>query len=109
MDNRPHEELAQIARDLLHGHIFTDRHLNEDPHLLPSVFMVLGLLDAEHIAELQADPPGLIFEYLREAFERGVNGYPCFFSVQMLSQDDTQKVFEMIRKLEAAEKEALQA
>jgi hypothetical protein len=106
MNSRPHEELAQIARDLVHGKIFTDRHIDPGDKI-SMVFMILGLLDGEQMKKLQDDPPGLVFEYLDKAGEMSVNGYPMFLSMQMLSPADTETVFDLARKLEAAEREVL--
>ena len=95
------EEIKQIALDLFKGAIFTDRHL-QDIEDIRMVFMVLSFMDGERIKELQANPPGLIYEYISEAGPRSVNGMPVFMSLKMLTQDDTKKMFEHYEQLKSA-------
>ncbi len=106
MKNKTPDELKQIAVDLFHGKIYTDRHCQK-PRDVMMVFMPLGLMEPKAFRKLQKDPPGMIFEYLDKAGPRCINGMPGFFSCQMLSQDDTNTVLEMYKKLEEAQKEAL--
>ncbi len=106
MKNRPEEEVKQIAVDLFHGKLFTNRHCQR-PQDVMMVFMPLGLMEPKAFRKLQKDPPGMIFEYLDKAGPRSINGMPGFFSCQMLSQDDTKTVFEIYKKLEEAQKVAL--
>ncbi|GAH55011.1 unnamed protein product [marine sediment metagenome] len=108
MENRTAEELKQIAVDLFHGKLFTDRHLQrvED---LTMVFMPFIFMAAKDIRKLKKDPPGMIFEYRDKAGSRSVNGMPMFFSCQMLTQDDTKAVLELCKKLEEAQMKALAA
>jgi len=103
MKNLPPEELKKIAIDLRAGRIFCDRQLDTciDPGM---VFMPIMFFDDKTTESLRADPPGLVYEYMSEALPRGVNGYPCFMSMRYLSIDDTKSLFEIIKKLEAAEK-----
>lgn len=106
MENRTPEELKQIAVDLFHGKIFTDRHCRR-PEDIMMVFMVFALMASKDMKKFQDDPPGMIFEYLDKAGPRSINGMPGFFSCQMLSQDDTKTVLDLYKKLEEAQKEAL--
>ncbi len=108
MENKTPDELKQIAVDLFHGKLFTDRHIpKNEPNGMLMVFMPLGLMEPKDLKKLQDDPPGMIFEYINKAGPRSINGLPGFFSFQMLSQDDTKTVLEMYKKLEEAQKEAL--
>lgn len=106
MENRTDEDLKQIAIDLFHGKIFTDRHLRR-PEDIKMVFIVFAFMKKKDIDKLQKDPPGMIFEYLDKAGPRSCNGMPGFFSCQMLSREDTAKVLELYKKLEEAQKVAL--
>jgi len=100
IQSRTDEELKKLALDIFSGHVFTDRHL-QDPHDLTRLFMVLNFLNEENLAELRADPPGLIYEYLSEAGPRSVNGLPSFFSMKMLNQADTEKMFKLYEEIKA--------
>lgn len=97
---RTQEELKQIAIDINAGRIFTNLHAPED--MWNSIFMPLVFMGVDQILEMIADMPGLMYEYLSEAGPRSINGYPCFFSVNMLDIEDTKIVIEYIGKLEAA-------
>ena len=103
MENRADKELKQIAIDIYKGHIFTDRQVYNAKDL-PLVFMVIPFMDEKDIKKLQDDPPGLMFEYIDKAGPRAINGMPSFFSMQMLSKEDTKKAFDLVDKLKEAEK-----
>lgn len=109
MKNRTDEEVKQIALDLHRGKIFTDRHISDDDDgfKLERVFFVLGMLKPEQMDAIKADPPGLIFEYIEKAGPRGFGNLPMFFSMQMLSQEDTTKMFAIYNKLREAEESVL--
>jgi len=101
MKNKDKKELKQIAVDILAGRIFTDRDIPES-HSIESHFMVLAFMKTEQIEKLLKDPPGLIYEYISKAMSRAVNGLPVFSSMQMLSQHDTEIVFDYCQKLKEA-------
>jgi hypothetical protein len=52
-----------------------------DKSMVQMIFLPLALATKEIIQDLQKDPPGLIYRYMREAGVRAVNGYPVFMSV----------------------------
>lgn len=106
MENRDKKELKQIAIDMLAGRIFTDRQLPYG-HSIESCFMVLFFMNSEQKEALILDPPGLIFEYISKAMSRSCNGMPCFPSMQMISQYDTEIVFDYCKKLKEAEESVL--
>ena len=109
MENKPIEELRTLAKDIHRGAVFTDRHiLGDQPEMVGMVFMVLALMKSEQIKALAADPPEMIYEYLEKAGPRGVNGLPCFFSMQMINKHDFDLVFKMIDALKEAETHALE-
>jgi hypothetical protein len=108
MQNRTHEELAQIAKDMRQGKILIDEHVR-DAGLLANVFMPLALMGKEKLEELRADPPGMIYEYMDKAGPLSVNGFPIFYSFQMLSREDAETLHKMLDKLDEAEKAALKA
>lgn len=108
MEPKTDDEIKQMALDLRAGRIFTDRDLpKEDAHLLTSVFIILGLLDNEAIAEIKNNPPAMIYEYMSEAGPRSVNGYPMFMSMKMLSKEDMPRLIAVFERLAEAEKTAL--
>lgn len=99
------KEVADLANDLYRGMIFTDRHMQR-PEDVPSVFMPLIFMKKEDIEKLQANPPGMIYEYFSEAGPRSINGMPMFMSFRMISVEDTTKVMERYNKIKQAVEEA---
>ena len=96
----PHtdEELKEIAQALLDGRIFSDRHVQE-PSQLPQHFMVLGLLEPEQSKELAEMGVDFIYEYVEQAAPRSINGLPCFFSMRMLTRDETVRMTKFYAKM----------
>ena len=95
------EELKQIALDLHHGRIFSDRHCStlED---VKSSFMVLAFMEQEHLKKMEEDQVDFIYEYLSEAGPMSVNGRPCFFSMRLLTKPESQKMFDYYEKIKKA-------
>ncbi len=102
----PEAELKQLAVDFHKGMIFSNCHVEnqEDARLC---FFPLALGGLNNHPESYLKSIGLVFEYLSKAGPRSINGNPCFFSMQLLNRSDTTKLFEICKKLEAAEKAAL--
>lgn len=98
---RTDDELKQIARDIHAGHVFTDRHIR--PHewqdMVSSVFFPIAMMTKE---ELLAQQPAMLFEYLDEAAPRTINGYPCFFSARIITEDEMPRLAEYLKRLAEA-------
>lgn len=101
---RTDDELKQIAKDIVGGLVFTDRHIPPDERqaMLPMVFMPLMLADKKTIDQMKRDKIATIYEYYSKASPRGINGYPVFFSLSMLDDDEAKKVWEYHDKMQAA-------
>jgi hypothetical protein len=103
-------EIRKLAEDLYRGLIFTDRHVGDkNPDMIKSVFMPIFFLEEKDIKSLKKAKIGLFFEYYDKAGPMSVNGYPTFFSVQMLSEDDTKRLFEVHDKIKSAVENAMNA
>ena len=90
---KPNKEfLKDLAGQCYRGEVFTSNQV-EDKSLLGSVFMVFGLMDPVQSKDLNKQKPVLIYSYMKDAFERGINGYPCFWSAGFLNAEET-KIFE---------------
>lgn len=48
---------------------------------------------------------GMIYEYYGKEAPRSINGYPIFFSCNIVSKDDTKRFFEKFKEYEIARKE----
>lgn len=87
-------ELKQIAVDIFDSKIFCDRHIpKEEFERIRQVFMpiILGAFKDMSVEEFM--DIGLIYEYYSKALPRGINGMPMFTSLQILSQEETKKMF----------------
>lgn len=100
---RTDEELKDIALKINSNEIFTDRHIPEEQsEMLPIVFMPLGLMSGEELTKAFGDDPGLAYEYMNKAGPRSINGFPSFFSMQVLDMEETIKVDGYIKKIRKA-------
>jgi hypothetical protein len=88
--SRPDAELKQIAADIYHDKVFTDRFIHF-PAEIPMVFMPIMFMDREAQVDF-AEDLGMIFEYYSEAGPRGYNGYPIFLSLQRLDKRDSDRL-----------------
>lgn len=107
MPAKTDDELKQLARDLHAGRVFTDMHIREPDaehyaRMVRMIFMPLVFMKQEQPEEMSKLDLGMVYEYLDRAGPRSCNGYPGFFSLQLLSRDDTDKVMEYVKKLEEA-------
>ena len=94
------KELKQLALDIHTGQVFTDRAVpKHDVHLIRNIFMPLAFLDKSQVEHLQAIGVNLIYEYLDKAGPRSVNGYPSFFSFQILDSTDFEKLVTHMDRL----------
>lgn len=97
------DALKQLALDWLAGRVFSSAHIPaHDDRMLGSVFMVIALGAFNNASEEYVNSIGLVYEYIDKAGPRSINGYPCFFSMRLLSRADMPRLQEMIDKLKAA-------
>ncbi len=73
--------LTQFVLNVCDGVVFTSAQVLE-PEMLTMVFMPLILG-----AKVPKDT-GCIWEYLKDASPRSVNGYPSFFSCHFMNKED---------------------
>ena len=101
---RTDDELKQIAKDIVGGLVFTDRHIPPDDRkaMLPMVFMPLMFADEKAIEQMKKDKIATLYEYYSKAGSRGINGYPIFASMYMLDDDEAKKVWEYHDKMQEA-------
>lgn len=95
------EELKQIALDMLHGKIFTDRHC-KDLNELRSSFLILALMDPETMKKMEEDKINFVYEYYDQAGPRSANGRPIFLSCRCLDETESKRMLEFYEKMKAA-------
>jgi hypothetical protein len=98
------EDIKTIASDLVKGQIFTGNDC--PPDMLTVVFFPLLAMVAEY--ELDWDQVGNVIEYMHKSAERGINGYPFFFSCRLIHKDDWSQIAERALKIHNAMQEAMQ-
>ena len=103
-DRLTEDDMKTLARDWVEGRVFTNRDIKED-NMIRSVFMLIGL---GGFGDVDTSKIGMIYEYLSEAGERSVNGYPMFMSVRFVHKEDMKPLFEMCQKIDTAIQEATQ-
>ena len=99
----PPEQLSQLAKDIMGGQVFIADQLPEHSvHLLPNIFVSLGLGGLSSLSEEDREDIGFIYEYLNQAGPLGINGYPMFFSCKLLGKEDTKVLYEKLRQVAVA-------
>lgn len=94
---RTEEELKQLARDAFGGQIFFGR----DEESLQAFFPMVLMNDKQRKSFLK-EKPAMIFEYLEKAGPMSVNGYPRFFSMQFMNDEEATKFEGYYKKLQEA-------
>lgn len=98
---RTDDEIKQLALDVHAGLVFGTWNI-KNPSETGMVFMILSLMDSVMIKAMQRDGIVHLYEYISKAGPRSVNGMPCFFSAHQLDHEDTQRLIDRIKKIEAA-------
>jgi hypothetical protein len=97
MQLKTDKELRKLAKQVHSGEVF----LSNKPDIIQMSFMVLMLADPSTLPE----DIGSVYEFMREAAPRSINGYPIFFSAHFLSTAETQKVLQYVKEIEELLKE----
>jgi len=96
------EEIKQLVVDVVGGRVFCDYMVPEgNNNSMSMVFMPLALMSREDGEKLIEEEASMLYEYLEKAGPRSVNGYPGFFSFQVLNRADHDYfVDEMVKYLD---------
>jgi len=90
------KEKKLLATDIVEGRVFGTWQMGEaDNHLIPSIFMPLGLASKEVLKSMTDDKITQVYEYMDKAGPRAINGFPIFFSMHMINEDDWAEVRAM--------------
>lgn len=105
---RTEEFLNQLARDVVGNKVFLSSMMNNTSlDDLSMVFMPLLFAEKRYIRFMEVCGAWLIYANYEDAFPRSVNGYPTFRSVAWLNKGDSDRLFDRIRRLQAAMNNAL--
>ena|SRR6516164_6928647 len=104
---RSHEELAQLARDIVTGKVFLSTQITRGQDLTWA-FPILSLMNKKQLAELKAERTYAIYEYLDRRLSWTVNGFPAFLSFYQLTKEEWDKVRELCKLIDTAMKSVLE-
>jgi hypothetical protein len=91
-------ELKKIAMDIVNGRIFCSLSIPEhDADVLPLVFMPLALTGPEYGKWCVDNQIHVLYEYMGKRLKMGVNGYPIFPSMRVLSRGDAERMAAFMR------------
>jgi hypothetical protein len=94
------EKIKEIAKGMYRNEIFTSMQIPEyDQHLLQSIFMPLIFLDTLSIKQMELDEICGFYANMSDAAPGSINGYPCFFSLNILNREDITKILEEYKKI----------
>jgi len=97
------DDINALAGEICRGGVFTSNHIRkEDIGMLPVIFIPLVFACPKLIEELRKEDMGMIYEYISEAGPSSVNGYPSFFSLHIVSQEDANRVWEKYAQIKKA-------
>jgi hypothetical protein len=93
-------ELREFVLGVCDDKVFTSAHLQQREgglDLLRMVFLPLALGAMKEAPEAHIKDVGLMWEWMREAGPRSINGYPMFFSVRFMHQLDWERALPAIK------------
>ncbi len=93
-------EIRELALGLRSGTIFGSWQLRE-PDLLVNVFMPLLFMTDVQRKSLIRDEVIHFYGAIADAAPRSINGYPIFFSMQLLNKEDAERMNAALKQLEA--------
>lgn len=104
---RSTKELERIARGIVHGDIITSKQI--PPDLLMNCFMPLAFLRGQGAQGVldRIGKKGFFYEHMSARGVHGINGYPCFASVQIVQSSEATIIMQACRRLLEAEEAAL--
>jgi len=95
------QELKELAMGMHSGTVFSNMHLRKgDENMMSMIFMPLALGALSKMTEEEISDVGLIYEHLSAAGPRGINGYPTFFSFNILTKRESETLFEHLKKIQ---------
>ena len=104
------EQIKKLAVDVRAGLIFGTWMMREGDmeSLVSMVFMPLVFMEQKDKEKMKEDGVLHLFAFYTESAPRSINGYPIFFSMGMLTGEDSEALRELIGRLEEAEKTVLE-
>lgn len=95
------EFLKDLALRWVTNQIFTSDQVGDRVEM-QMVFMPLVFMNEDHLNWMRENKITLLYEEVRKAGPRGINGMPMFMSMQMLNEEDHKKFYDLSRKMDQA-------
>lgn len=97
------DEINALAVEIYRGSVFTSNQIRkEDMGMLPVIFIPIALFGQKLIEDMRKEDMGMIYEHISEAGPGSINGYPTFFSLHIVSKEETKKVWEKYEQIKKA-------
>lgn len=97
---RSNTEIRELALGVLSGTVFATWMIHEsDANLLGSIFMPLLLMSSIDRKTFERDNIVHFYESIEKSAPRSINGYPIFFSMKLLNEEDFDRLRDKIAKL----------
>lgn len=101
IERKTESDIQEIANGVKSGSIFCSLQI-QDPQLMGSVFMPIGLGAFSSVPSDYLRTIGMIYAYMSDAGPRAINDYPMFFSMKLLHVEDMPIFMNRIREIEKA-------
>ena len=99
---RTEAELKKLAYDIFNNQVFGSWQLTRDDlDLLPQIFVGLNFVNPGEISK----DVEYCYEYLNKAQENGINGFPVFLCLNLLTRNELVQITENIKLLEEQKKQ----
>lgn len=92
------EEIATLAKRVYRNEIFMSWNIENNADL-PLVFLPISFFEKEAVQQLVDDGIGYFYEEYDKALPRSVNGYPCFGSMHVLSEEDGLRIAKRVAEI----------
>jgi len=85
------KEIRQMAVDYFGGNLFGSwgfRNEGDRQRMMTVVFMPLTFLNEVQKKTLLRDEAEHVYGYMKDSSTMGINGYPIFYSIQIINKED---------------------
>lgn len=95
---RTSEELRTLAREVVTGQVY----LTNDPEAIRLSFGLILMLVMAEAPRSWIDKIAAVYAPMSSAGDRGINGYPMFFSMNVLHVDDVEEFNRHLTQMQTA-------
>lgn len=100
VDRLSAEEIKNLALGIIHGEVFTDRHV--PGHMTGMMSMLFMPLAFSNDIDWIVENVGTIYAYYKDALPRAINGFPVFMTMGLVVKDDSALLWDMVSEMRKA-------